>query len=155
MKSLLGTIGLPGVIIAGAFVIYPPLGWLLLILGLFVLGIGMLAYGGWLLIPQIPLIVFIWWSWDTIVSWGFLGWWGALGVIIIPLILMCERAIDKGGEHLGTGITVMIWLGIAALFSTIVYWNIAQWVYGALFLFGCILAIAIAEEKENEEKENV
>ena len=145
-------IGIPGVaLIIAAFLIYPPLGFAVLSLALFVLGAGMLLYGGWLLIPYIPLIAFIWWSWDTIASWGFLGYWGVMGAILIPIIIMFERVLDKYTEYMGSVFAVMIWLGIAILFSTIEYWNIAQYVYIALFFIGCICVIA----HNKEEKENV
>ena len=145
-------IGIPTVVlIVAAFLIYPPLGFAVLALALFAIGCALLVYGGWLLIPYIPLLAFIWWSWDTIASWGFLGYWGVLGAILIPIILMFERLIDKNTEYLGTAIAIMIWASVAALGFSIEYWHIAKYIWT---LMPIVVICMVYGEKSIKENEN-
>ena len=124
--------------------------WLLFSLLLMVVGVGLLGLGIYYWILALPYVLLVWFSWSTIISFGFLGYIGILALIILPIAFLCDKALDSR-EYLGTGISATILIGIAALYSLIAYWNVVKWVLITTFFLGCafVLIDTYMEEKEN------
>ena len=150
LGSVLARVGLPGVILLALCAFYPPLIWVVGILIAIFGGIYGILLGSWMLIPYIPLMVFIWWSWDAITAFGFLGYWGILGLVVLPIFFLIDKALDSR-EYMFTGMSTLIWLAIGSLYSLIAYWDVAKFVLGASFLIGCAYVLI---ESSKGEKEN-
>ena len=115
-----------------------------------VAGILMLIYAFWLAILCAPIWLFIWWSWDTIVSYGLLGYWGILGAIIIPLLFGLDKNL-RDHEYQYTSIGFMVWAAPPLMYGIYSYWNIAQWILGAMFFIGCIAFALSSNEEDSQE----
>jgi len=124
--------------------------WLAVTLFFFTLSAYLWVRAIYLLILNAPTLLFIWWSWDTIVSYGLLGYWGILGAIIIPSLFVMDKSLGDH-EYQATSIGFMVWATPPLMYGIYSYWNIAQYILGAMFFIGCIAFALSSNEEDSQE----
>ena len=124
--------------------------WLIVALFFFTVSVYFWVWLIYLLIIYAPLWLFIWFSWDTIASYGFLGYWGILGLLILPLLFVVDKNLGDHEYH-ATSIGFMVWAAPPLMYGIYSYWNIAQWILGAMFFIGCIAFALSSNEEDSQE----
>ena len=124
--------------------------WLAVALFFFTVSVYFWVWLIYLLIIYAPLWLFIWFSWDTIASYGFLGYWGILGLLILPLLFVMDKN-QRDHEYHATSIGFMVWAAPPLMYGIYSSWNIAQWILGAMFFIGCIAFALSSNEEDSQE----